>query len=128
MEATVRRDLEENIAEHCYLEALRCGAVRAHLYVGLEGGAIRLLGPTATTVQWYETAATLDVAWQALKALAAAQPQDVSVTELRRLDDLGRVVIPRPFRGALGVGEGSSLALTLTADHVVHVRRVPSEA
>ncbi len=37
----------------------------------------------------------------------------------RKIDDLGRVVIPSQFRHELGIDEGDELEITLEADRVV---------
>ncbi len=37
----------------------------------------------------------------------------------RKIDDLGRVVIPSQFRRALGIDEGDELEITLESDRVV---------
>ena len=39
------------------------------------------------------------------------------LTHQRRIDELGRIVVPSDFRQALGVKAGDSLALTYDADH-----------
>jgi AbrB family looped-hinge helix DNA binding protein len=44
---------------------------------------------------------------------------------VRKIDDLGRVVIPAEFRRVLGVTEGDELEISLEADHVAIRPRLP---
>ena len=40
-------------------------------------------------------------------------------SEIRRLDQLGRVVLPKPIRQALEIGEGDAVSITLDGKKVV---------
>lgn len=44
---------------------------------------------------------------------------------VRRIDDLGRIVIPAEMRHVLGVREGDQLEITLEGDHVAIRPRLP---
>jgi len=44
---------------------------------------------------------------------------------VRKIDDLGRVVIPAEFRRVLGVEEGDELEISLEGDHVAIRPRLP---
>jgi transcriptional pleiotropic regulator of transition state genes len=44
---------------------------------------------------------------------------------VRKIDDLGRVVIPAEFRRVLGVEEGDELEISLDGDHVAIRPRIP---
>jgi len=44
---------------------------------------------------------------------------------VRKIDDLGRVVIPAEFRRVLGVEEGDELEISLESDHVAIRPRIP---
>lgn len=44
---------------------------------------------------------------------------------VRRIDDLGRIVIPAEMRHVLGVKEGDQLEITLEGDHVAIRPRLP---
>jgi transcriptional pleiotropic regulator of transition state genes len=44
---------------------------------------------------------------------------------VRKIDDLGRVVIPAEMRHVLGVKEGDQLEITLEGDHIVVRPRLP---
>jgi AbrB family looped-hinge helix DNA binding protein len=44
---------------------------------------------------------------------------------VRKIDDLGRVVIPAEFRRVLGVEEGDELEISLEGDHVAIRPRIP---
>jgi AbrB family looped-hinge helix DNA binding protein len=44
---------------------------------------------------------------------------------VRKIDDLGRVVIPAEFRRVLGVEEGDELEIVLEGDHVAIRPRIP---
>lgn len=43
---------------------------------------------------------------------------------VRRLDDLGRVVVPKEIRKSLGIKEGDSLGVELKDDKTIHLRKV----
>jgi transcriptional pleiotropic regulator of transition state genes len=45
---------------------------------------------------------------------------------VRKIDDLGRVVIPAEMRRVLGVEEGDQLEITLEGDHVAIRPRIPT--
>jgi transcriptional pleiotropic regulator of transition state genes len=45
---------------------------------------------------------------------------------VRKIDDLGRVVIPAEMRRVLGVTEGDQLEITLEGDHVAIRPRIPT--
>lgn len=45
---------------------------------------------------------------------------------VRKIDDLGRIVIPAEMRRVLGIGEGDELEITLTGDHVEIRPRIPT--
>ena len=45
---------------------------------------------------------------------------------VRKIDDLGRVVIPAEMRHVLGVKEGDQLEITLEGDHVAIRPRSPA--
>lgn len=45
---------------------------------------------------------------------------------VRKIDDLGRVVIPAEYRRTLGVHEGDELEILLEGDHVVIKPRIPT--
>jgi transcriptional pleiotropic regulator of transition state genes len=44
---------------------------------------------------------------------------------VRRIDDLGRIVIPAELRHVLGVREGDQLEITLEGDHIAIRPRLP---
>ena len=44
---------------------------------------------------------------------------------IRKIDDLGRVVIPAEMRHVLGIKEGDQLEITLEGDHVAVRARIP---
>ncbi len=44
---------------------------------------------------------------------------------VRKIDDLGRVVIPAEFRRVLGVEEGDELEISLDGDHIAIRPRLP---
>ena len=44
---------------------------------------------------------------------------------IRKIDDLGRVVIPAEMRHMLGIKEGDQLEITLEGDHVAIRPRIP---
>jgi transcriptional pleiotropic regulator of transition state genes len=44
---------------------------------------------------------------------------------VRKIDDLGRVVIPAEMRHVLGVKEGDQLEITLESDHIEIRPRLP---
>jgi len=44
---------------------------------------------------------------------------------VRRIDDLGRIVIPAELRHVLGVREGDQLEITLEGDHISIRPRLP---
>lgn len=44
---------------------------------------------------------------------------------VRKIDDLGRVVIPAEFRRVLGVEEGDELEISLEGDYVAIRPRIP---
>ena len=46
---------------------------------------------------------------------------------VRRIDDLGRVVIPRTVRMALGINEGDPLEIFINEDGSVTFKRYPIE-
>lgn len=45
---------------------------------------------------------------------------------VRKIDDLGRIVIPAEMRRVLGVREGDELEITLEGDHVEIRPRIPT--
>ena len=45
---------------------------------------------------------------------------------VRKIDDLGRIVIPAEMRRVLGVQEGDELEISLTGDHVQIRPRIPT--
>jgi transcriptional pleiotropic regulator of transition state genes len=45
---------------------------------------------------------------------------------VRKIDDLGRIVIPAEMRRVLGVQEGDQLEITLSGDHVEIRPRIPT--
>lgn len=45
---------------------------------------------------------------------------------VRKIDDLGRIVIPAEMRRVLGIQEGDELEITLSGDHVEIRPRVPT--
>lgn len=45
---------------------------------------------------------------------------------VRKIDDLGRVVIPAEMRRVLGVQEGDQLEITLEGDHIAIRPRIPT--
>lgn len=45
---------------------------------------------------------------------------------VRKIDDLGRVVIPAEMRRSLGVAEGDELEISLEGDHVAIRPRFPT--
>lgn len=45
---------------------------------------------------------------------------------VRKIDDLGRIVIPAEYRRTLGVHEGDELEMVLEGDHVVVRPRIPT--
>lgn len=45
---------------------------------------------------------------------------------VRKIDDLGRVVIPAEMRRVLGIEEGDMLEITLEGDHVAIRPRIPT--
>ena len=45
---------------------------------------------------------------------------------VRKIDDLGRVVIPAEFRKVLGVREGDDLEISLEGDHIAIRPRIPT--
>jgi AbrB family looped-hinge helix DNA binding protein len=45
---------------------------------------------------------------------------------VRKIDDLGRVVIPAEMRRSLGVEEGDQLEITLSGDHIEIRPRIPT--
>jgi transcriptional pleiotropic regulator of transition state genes len=45
---------------------------------------------------------------------------------VRKIDDLGRIVIPAEMRRVLGVREGDELEITLDGDHVEIRPRIPT--
>lgn len=45
---------------------------------------------------------------------------------VRKIDDLGRVVIPAEMRRVLGVKEGDQLEISLEGDHVAIRPRIPT--
>ena len=45
---------------------------------------------------------------------------------VRKIDDLGRIVIPAEMRRVLGVQEGDELEITLNGDHVEIRPRIPT--
>lgn len=45
---------------------------------------------------------------------------------VRKIDDLGRIVIPAEMRRVLGIHEGDELEITLTGDHVEVRPRIPT--
>jgi transcriptional pleiotropic regulator of transition state genes len=45
---------------------------------------------------------------------------------VRKIDDLGRVVIPAEMRRTLGVQEGDQLEITLAGDHIEIRPRIPT--
>jgi transcriptional pleiotropic regulator of transition state genes len=44
---------------------------------------------------------------------------------VRKIDDLGRIVIPAEMRHILGVQEGDQLEMTLEGDHIAVRPRIP---
>jgi|GEM_PF-1359455 len=44
---------------------------------------------------------------------------------VRKIDDLGRIVIPAEMRHTLGVKEGDQLEITLEGDHIAIRPRLP---
>ncbi len=44
---------------------------------------------------------------------------------VRKIDDLGRIVIPAEMRHVLGVREGDQLEITLEGDHIAIRPRIP---
>ncbi len=44
---------------------------------------------------------------------------------IRKIDDLGRIVIPAEMRHVLGVREGDQLEITLEGDHIAIRPRIP---
>jgi AbrB family looped-hinge helix DNA binding protein len=44
---------------------------------------------------------------------------------IRKIDDLGRIVIPAEMRHVLGVKEGDQLEITLESDHIAVRPRIP---
>ena len=45
---------------------------------------------------------------------------------IRKIDDLGRIVIPAEMRRVLGIEEGDELEIVLDGDHVVIRPRIPT--
>ena len=45
---------------------------------------------------------------------------------VRKIDDLGRIVIPAEMRRVLGVREGDELEITLAGDHIEIRPRIPT--
>lgn len=45
---------------------------------------------------------------------------------VRKIDDLGRIVIPAEMRRVLGVQEGDELEITLSGDHIEIRPRIPT--
>jgi AbrB family looped-hinge helix DNA binding protein len=45
---------------------------------------------------------------------------------VRKIDDLGRVVIPAEMRRVLGVEEGDQLEISLESDHIAIRPRIPT--
>ena len=45
---------------------------------------------------------------------------------VRKIDDLGRVVIPAEFRRTLGIHEGDELEISLEGEQIVIKPRIPS--
>jgi AbrB family looped-hinge helix DNA binding protein len=45
---------------------------------------------------------------------------------VRKIDDLGRIVIPAEMRRVLGIEEGDELEITLSGDHVEIRPRIPT--
>ena len=45
---------------------------------------------------------------------------------VRKIDDLGRIVIPAEMRRVLGVQEGDELEITLDGDHIEIRPRIPT--
>jgi transcriptional pleiotropic regulator of transition state genes len=51
--------------------------------------------------------------------------RDMSTGIVRKIDDLGRVVIPAEMRHVLGVQEGDQLEISLEGDHIAIRPRLP---
>jgi len=47
---------------------------------------------------------------------------------VRKIDDLGRIVIPAEMRRVLGVQEGDELEISLDGDHIAIRPRIPTIA
>jgi len=45
---------------------------------------------------------------------------------VRKIDDLGRVVIPAEMRRLLGIQEGDALEITMDGDHIAIRPRIPT--
>jgi len=45
---------------------------------------------------------------------------------VRKIDDLGRIVIPAEMRRVLGINEGDELEISLDGDHVAIKPRIPT--
>jgi len=59
----------------------------------------------------------------------ARQPLEVAILNtgiVRKIDDLGRVVIPAEMRRTLGVEEGDQLEIALNGDHIEIRPRIPT--
>lgn len=50
-----------------------------------------------------------------------------AMSEIRRLDDLGRVVISKNFREAIGLGDGSPVELTFDGEKMIIKKHDASE-
>ena len=89
-----------------------------------------LLGRCKQAKAWYENRCIWDYCSSSGKTTEAAEPQPDSI-QVRTVDDLGRICIPKDIRDKLGIKPGTECAVystdELTPDEIIVIRRNRNE-